>query len=105
MPLNHLTPPKMKPIFNLSFTNWVDRSMEHTPITKEQAITMLSDWQTCGHELSSLMKITSNQSGEQLFLLIPGYQCNGWYQLGGEYRSYSAALAAYGSLLDMLSGS
>lgn len=77
--------------------------MNHMQITKEQAIAMLAVWEACGHNLPSLMKLSPNQINNEIYLLIPGYRCNKWYQLEGPHSSYSEAFATYGELLDTLS--
>lgn len=63
---------------------------------------MLAVWQHSGRNLSSLMRLFLNQTTNEIYLLIPGYRCNNWYQLGCPYTSYSEAFATYGGLLDKL---
>lgn len=79
--------------------------MPHNTISQDEALAMLCIWRDHGHNLPSLMKISSNHSDNELYLLIPGYQCNEWYRLGEQFSNFKEAFSAYGTLLDLLDSS
>ena len=72
-------------------------------INLTQAKAELLLWQQQGKNLLALVKLQHSEQG--FSLCIPGYRCNNWYRLSNRhYISRQAALAAYGKLLDSLSG-
>lgn len=61
---------------------------------------MLRVWHQAGHELPSLAKVTPANEGKTIIVLIPGYRCNKWYQVGQRFTAYQEAMASIGALLD-----
>ncbi|HAW93055.1 MULTISPECIES: hypothetical protein [unclassified Arsukibacterium] len=74
--------------------------MEYSPVSKKQAVAMLRVWQQAGHELPSLAKFSTEKEGNSIIVLIPGYRCNKWYQVGDRFTAYQEAMASIGALLD-----
>lgn len=74
--------------------------MEYSPISENQAVTMLNEWKAAGHDLSSLAKYKKGESASIIIVLIPGYRCNQWYQVGHTYSGYCEAMTSIGKLLD-----
>lgn len=74
--------------------------MEHSSVSKQQAIAMLHVWKNAGHDLPSLAKVSLAKEGQSIIVLIPGYRCNNWYQVGNPYAAYQEAFASIGALLD-----
>lgn len=79
--------------------------MTNNTISQDEALAMLCIWRDQGHNLPSLMKISCTPRDNELYLLIPGYQCNEWYRLGEQYSNFKEAFSAYGTLLDLLNSS
>ncbi len=61
---------------------------------------MLRVWHRAGHELPSLAKVSPANEGKTIIVLIPGYRCNNWYQVGKPHTRYREAMASIGALLD-----
>ena len=74
--------------------------MEHSSVSNQQAVAMLRVWKDAGHDLPSLAKVSSAKEGQSIIVLIPGYRCNNWYQVGNPYTAYQEAFASIGALLD-----
>lgn len=73
--------------------------MDYPSVTNEQAVAMLNVWRHAGHDLPSLAKIAGINDAS-IIVLIPGYRCNNWYQVGECYSGYQEAMASIGALLD-----
>lgn len=74
--------------------------MEYSSVSKQQAVAMLRVWRHAGHDLPSLAKVSPVNEGQSIIVLIPGYRCNNWYQVGNIYTAYQEAFASIGALLD-----
>lgn len=74
--------------------------MDYSSVSKKQAVAMLRVWKQAGHELPSLAKVSPAKEGKSIIVLIPGYRCNKWYQVGKRFTAYQEAMASIGALLD-----
>ena len=74
--------------------------MENQRISEQQAVQLLRQWDVIGHDLPSLAKLTLASGKGQIFLLLPGYLCNQWYQVGDTYSCYAEAVCHLGTLID-----
>ena len=74
--------------------------MENQRVSEQQAVQLLRQWDVIGHDLPSLAKLTLTSGKGGIFLLLPGYLCNQWYQVGETYSCYADALSFLGTLID-----
>lgn len=74
--------------------------MDYSSVTEKQAIALISEWKEIGHDLPSLAKLKKTTESNGIIVLIPGYRCNQWYQLGQPFSAYRDALVCFGELLD-----
>lgn len=74
--------------------------MENQRVSEQQAVQLLRQWDVIGHDLPSLAKLAPASDKRTIFLLLPGYLCNQWYQVGETYSCYAEALSFLGALID-----
>ena len=74
--------------------------MENQRVSEQQAVQLLRQWDVIGHDLPSLAKLTPTSDNRTIFLLLPGYLCNQWYQVGETYGCYAEAPSFLGALID-----
>lgn len=74
--------------------------MDNQRITEQQAVQLLQQWNGIGRDLPSLAKLTPASDNQAILLLLPGYLCNKWYQVGETYSCYTEALTRLGTLID-----
>lgn len=74
--------------------------MDNQRVTEQQAVAMLKVWSTLGRDLPSLAKLQPDTSKKLIVLMLPGYRCNQWYQVGDAYNCYKDALTSLGTLID-----
>lgn len=74
--------------------------MDNQRVTEQQAVQLLQQWNGIGRDLPSLAKLKPASDKQAILLLLPGYLCNQWYQVGETYSSYREALTCLGSLID-----
>jgi hypothetical protein len=48
----------------------------------------------------SLVKLLADNSKKGIVLMLPGYRCNQWYQVGESHSCYTEALKSLGTLID-----
>ena len=70
--------------------------MEYSPVSEKQAFALISEWKAIGHELTTLAKLKKSTAANEIIVLIPGYRCNQWYQVGRPFSAYSGALICIG---------
>ena len=74
--------------------------MDNQRVTEQQAVQLLQQWNGIGRDLPSLAKLTQSSDKQAILLLLPGYLCNKWYQVGETYSCYTEALTCLGTLID-----
>lgn len=74
--------------------------MDYSSVSEKQAITLMSEWKEIGHDLPSLAKLKRMKASNGIIVLIPGYRCNQWYQVGQPFTAYRDAMICVGELLD-----
>lgn len=74
--------------------------MEYSSVSEKQAIALMSEWREVGHDLPTLAKFKKTTTSNGIIVLIPGYRCNLWYQLGQSFTGYRDAMICVGELLD-----
>ncbi|WP_290612607.1 hypothetical protein [Arsukibacterium sp. UBA3155] len=62
----------------------------------------MSEWREVGHDLSTLAKLKKTTTSNRIIVLIPGYRCNQWYQLGQPFSAYRDAMVCVGEMLDKI---
>jgi hypothetical protein len=63
--------------------------MENQRASEQQAVQLLRQWD-----------VTPASDKRTIFLLLPGYLCNQWYQVGEPYGCYAEALSFLDTLID-----
>ncbi len=74
--------------------------MDNQRVTEQQAVQLLQQWDGIGRDLPSLAKLSPVKEQQAILLLLPGYLCNQWYQVGETYSCYTEALTCLGTLID-----
>ncbi|KKO44783.1 hypothetical protein WG68_13135 [Arsukibacterium ikkense] len=74
--------------------------MDYSLVSDKQAVALLSEWKEIGHDLPSLAKLKKTTASNGIIVLIPGYRCNQWYQVGKPFSAYRDAMVFFGELLD-----
>lgn len=74
--------------------------MEYSSVSEKQAIALLCEWREIGHDLPTLAKLNRAEASNNIIVLIPGYRCNKWYQVGQPFSAYRDAMVCFGELLD-----
>ena len=74
--------------------------MEYSLVSEKQAISLMSEWREVGHDLPTLAKLQKTTTSNGIIVLIPGYKCNQWYQVGKPFSAYRDAMVCFGELLD-----
>lgn len=74
--------------------------MEYSLVSETQAIALIGEWKEIGHDLTTLAKLKKTKMSNSITVLIPGYRCNQWYQVGQPFTAYRDAMAYFGDLLD-----
>ncbi|MDP2716941.1 MULTISPECIES: hypothetical protein [Chromatiaceae] len=74
--------------------------MDNHRVTEQQAVQILQEWNGIGRDLPSLAKLNPSNDKQTILLLLPGYLCNQWYQVGETYSCYAEALTCLGTLID-----
>lgn len=74
--------------------------MDTQRVTEQQAVAMLRVWDGLGRNLPSLAKLQTDNNKNRIVLMLPGYRCNQWYQVGDGYSCYTEALTSLGCLID-----
>lgn len=74
--------------------------MDNQRVTEQQAVQLLQQWDGIGRDLPSLAKLSPVKDQQAILLLLPGYLCNQWYQVGETYSCYKEALTCLGTLID-----
>lgn len=69
-------------------------------LSDEQAIAMLRIWRDAGHNLPNLAKFKTDDASKKILLMLPGYVCNKWYQVGLPCADFKDAMSHFGGLLD-----
>ena len=71
-------------------------------LSDEEAIAMLRIWSNAGHDLTNLVKFKTDDASKKILLMLPGYVCNKWYQVGLPCADFKDAMSHLGWLLDVL---
>ncbi|SEI13113.1 hypothetical protein SAMN05660691_04044 [Rheinheimera pacifica] len=74
--------------------------MDNQRVTEQQAVAMLQVWNSLGRDLAALARLHPDNSKKLIVLMLPGYRCNQWYQVGDGYSCYTEALTSLGCLID-----
>lgn len=74
--------------------------MDNHHVTEQEAVQILQEWNGIGRDLPSLVKLLADNSKKGIVLMLPGYRCNQWYQVGESHSCYTEALKSLGTLID-----
>ncbi|QBL08743.1 hypothetical protein E0Z06_04045 [Rheinheimera sp. D18] len=55
-----------------------------------------------GHNLTTLAKFKTDDASKTILLMLPGYVCNKWYQVGLPCADFKDAMSHLGGLLDIV---
>ncbi|MDP5135702.1 hypothetical protein ORJ04_07050 [Rheinheimera baltica] len=71
-------------------------------LSDEQAIAILRIWRDAGHNLTTLAKFKTDDASKTILLMLLGYVCNNWYQVGLPWADFKDAMSHLGGLLDIV---
>ena len=71
-------------------------------LSDEQAIAMLRIWRDAGHDLTTVAKFKTDNASKKILLMLPGYVCNNWYQVGLPWADFKDAMSYLGGLIDIV---
>lgn len=71
-------------------------------LSDKQAIAMLRIWRDAGHDLSTVARFKTDDASKKILLMLPGYVCNNWYQVGLPCTDFKDAMSHFGELLDVV---